>query len=110
MSRQTIYAIEAGTYIPNTAVSLKLARALESTVEEIFQIAPEPQTPDEILEATLIGDCASMVPGQPLRLCRVDDDIVGVAFTWKSRQCRRYLGPCPERLSVARWLPAPDMT
>ncbi len=79
MSRQTIYAIEAGTYIPNTAVSLKLARALESTVEEIFQIAPEPQTPDEILEATLIGDCASMVPGQPLRLCRVDDDIVGVA-------------------------------
>lgn len=79
VSRQTIYAIEAGTYIPNTAVSLKLAQALESTVEDIFQIAPEPLSPDEILEATLLGDCSTMVPGQPLRLCRVDDDVVGVA-------------------------------
>ena len=33
VSRQTVYAIEAGTYVPNTAVSLKLARALETTVE-----------------------------------------------------------------------------
>ena len=38
VSRQTVYAIEAGTYVPNTAVSLRLARALETTVEEIFQI------------------------------------------------------------------------
>lgn len=27
VSRQTIYAMEAGTYVPNTAVALRLARA-----------------------------------------------------------------------------------
>src|ERR1022692_4757495 len=31
VSRQTIYAIEAGTYVPNTEVALNLARALEVT-------------------------------------------------------------------------------
>ena len=36
VSRQTIYAIEAGTYIPNTEVALKLARELKTTVEELF--------------------------------------------------------------------------
>jgi putative molybdopterin biosynthesis protein len=79
VSRQTVYAIEAGTYVPNTAVSLRLARALETTVEEIFQIEPEAQTPDEILEANLLGDCEFMASGQPLRLCRVDRNLVGVA-------------------------------
>ena len=29
ITRQAIYAIEAGTYIPNTAVALRLARALK---------------------------------------------------------------------------------
>ena len=36
VSRQTIYAIEAGTYIPNTEVALNLARELKTTVEELF--------------------------------------------------------------------------
>src|SRR5438045_5559105 len=79
VSRQTVYAIEAGTYVPNTAVSLRLARALEPTVEEIFQIEDEARAPDEILEANLLGDCEFMAPGQPLRLCRVDRNLVGVA-------------------------------
>lgn len=79
ISRQTVYAIEAGTYVPNTVVSLKLARALETTVEEIFQIAPEDQAPDEIEEATVLGDSESMVPGLPLRLCSVDGHLVAVA-------------------------------
>src|SRR5450759_1889667 len=41
VSRQTIYAMEAGEYIPNTAVALKLARQLESTVEELFRLEPD---------------------------------------------------------------------
>ncbi len=36
VSRQTIYAIEDGSFVPNTTVSLQLARALDVTVEEIF--------------------------------------------------------------------------
>ena len=38
VSRQTIYAIEAGSYVPNTTLALKLARALETTVEALFQL------------------------------------------------------------------------
>jgi len=79
VSRQTIYAIEAGTYVPNTAVSLKLARALDVKVEEIFQIEPEAGVPDDIVDAVVLGDIDSMSPGQPLRLCGVGNHVVAVA-------------------------------
>jgi putative molybdopterin biosynthesis protein len=79
VSRQTVYAIEAGTYVPNTAVSLKLARALETTVEELFQIEEKSEVVEEIAEATLLGDTESMAPGQLLRLCNVNSHIVAVA-------------------------------
>src|SRR6185437_14464510 len=36
VSRQTIYAIEAGDYVPNTALALQLARILEARVEDLF--------------------------------------------------------------------------
>src|SRR5882757_1020526 len=47
VSRQTIYAMEAGTYVPNTAVALRLARALDTSVEELFALAGnrEPRKP-----------------------------------------------------------------
>jgi DNA-binding XRE family transcriptional regulator len=32
VSRQTIYAIEDGSFIPNTAIALRLARALDVSV------------------------------------------------------------------------------
>jgi DNA-binding XRE family transcriptional regulator len=38
VSRQTIYAIEAGKYLPNTAVALKLARTLSVSLEDIFSL------------------------------------------------------------------------
>ena len=79
VSRQTIYAIEAGNYVPNTSVSLKLARILETTVEEIFQLEPEDQATDETAEAMLLGDPESMPPGQPLRLCSVNGHLVAVS-------------------------------
>src|SRR4051812_5375080 len=41
VTRQAIYAIEAGTYMPNTAVALRLSRALDSTVEGLFELEPE---------------------------------------------------------------------
>ncbi len=79
VSRQTIYAIEAGTYVPNTAVSLKLARALDVKVEVIFQIAAAARASDAVLDAVVLGDIDSMVPGQPLRLCGVGNHVVAVA-------------------------------
>jgi len=36
VSRQTIYAIEDGSFVPNTAVALQLSRVLDVNVEEIF--------------------------------------------------------------------------
>src|SRR5260370_15501779 len=36
VSRQTIYAMEAGTYVPNTAAALRPARARHTNVEKLF--------------------------------------------------------------------------
>jgi len=79
VSRQTIYAIEAGTYVPNTAVSLKLARALDVKVEEIFQLEPESSIPHDVVDAVVLGNIEFMAPGQPLRLCGVGNLVVAVA-------------------------------
>jgi molybdate-binding protein/DNA-binding XRE family transcriptional regulator len=77
VTRQTIYAIEAGTYIPNTEVTLRLARELEVTVEELFSIPQERD--DEAAAATAEylsqGDAPS---GQAVRVCRVGAKWVSV--------------------------------
>ena len=56
VSRQTIYAIEAGTYVPNTEVALNLARELEVTVDELFslQAAADLKSPGSL--ATMAAD------------------------------------------------------
>lgn len=80
VSRQTIYAIEAGTYIPNTAVALRLARALETTVEELFKLPDESQVPElPTGEAVLLPGGAVPEPGQPVELCRVNRRLVAAA-------------------------------
>lgn len=38
VSRQTINAIESGKFVPSTVVALKIARAFERPVEEIFSL------------------------------------------------------------------------
>jgi molybdate-binding protein/DNA-binding XRE family transcriptional regulator len=83
VSRQTIYAMEAGSYVPNTIVALKLARALATTVEELFQIEPEAVSPAESCEALLIG--GQTYEGQPVQLCQVGGQLIAVApdnFDW----------------------------
>lgn len=78
VSRPTVYAIEAGTYVPNTAVSLKLARALDATVEELFQMEPEQPVQPVEAEAVVLSGREPMQLGQPLRLCKVDGHLVAV--------------------------------
>jgi len=73
VSRQTIYAMEAGSYVPNTAVALKLARVLETTVEELFTLPQEFAEPDLRLETvTLLPGSGTPEAGQPVQLCQVD--------------------------------------
>ena len=38
VSRQTINAIEANKYVPSTVLALKIARAFQKPVEEIFML------------------------------------------------------------------------
>jgi molybdate-binding protein/DNA-binding XRE family transcriptional regulator len=78
ISRQTIHAIEAGSYVPNTVVSLKLARILDTTVEELFQFEAEQKTIDETAEVFILGEPTSLAKGQPLRLVQVNGHIVAV--------------------------------
>ena len=38
VTRKTINTVENGVFIPSTLLALKLARALETTVEALFQL------------------------------------------------------------------------
>ncbi len=67
VSRQTIHAIEAGDYLPNTQVALLLARELQVTVEDLFSLSapPEPALAVELL-------CPAP-QGAPIQLCQVNN-------------------------------------
>lgn len=80
VTRQTIYAMEAGSYVPNTAVALRLARALETSVEDLFAL------PDDSggaalrrSQALLLPGSGEIEPGQPVQLCRMGKKLVASA-------------------------------
>jgi molybdate-binding protein/DNA-binding XRE family transcriptional regulator len=77
VSRQTIYAIEAGTYVPNTEVALNLARELEVTVDELFLLQEAAPAPPESLAAEVLSAGPS-VKGQPVRVCQIGSHWVSV--------------------------------
>ena len=78
VSRQTIYAIEAGTYVPNTEVSLKLARALEVGIEELFSLAPEDEDNDPQPLGSEILSADPLQAGQAVQVCRIGKHLVSV--------------------------------
>lgn len=41
VTRKTINTIEKGKYVPSTFLALKLSKALDVTVEELFQLPPD---------------------------------------------------------------------
>ncbi len=41
VSRQTVVSVEKGDYAPSVYLALRVARALESTVEELFPLEEE---------------------------------------------------------------------
>jgi molybdate-binding protein/DNA-binding XRE family transcriptional regulator len=82
LSRQSIYAIESGDYVPNTTVALQLARILEVPVEELFALpneaplrtrsapirllAPPGQPADLPLRTALVAGTLVAVPASPV--------------------------------------------
>lgn len=78
VTRQTIYAIEAGAYVPNTTVALRLARALEVSVEELFRLDDGPSAPAVTQEVDMLPGGQEPEPGLPVQLCHVDRRILAV--------------------------------
>jgi len=77
VSRQTIYAIEAGTYVPNTEVALNLARELEVMVDELFSLQDGlPKAPESLAAEVLSAEPSSK--GQPVRICQIGSRWVSV--------------------------------
>lgn len=75
VTRQTIYAIEAGDYVPNTTLALQLAQILEVRVEELFSIdAESPSLPKPVA----VDFLAPVRRGQSVQLCRVGNRTVAV--------------------------------
>jgi len=67
LSRQALSAIEAGRYLPNTAVALRLAQALGCAVEELFAF---------LSSATVRARLAEESPAVRVRLGRVRSHLV----------------------------------
>jgi putative molybdopterin biosynthesis protein len=79
LTRQTIYAIEAADYAPNTAVALQLACALAVTVEDLFRLEEATPRAERILEADLLCEGPDVYDGQPVQLAQVGSRTVAVA-------------------------------
>jgi putative molybdopterin biosynthesis protein len=75
ITRQTIYAIEAGNYIPNTTLALQLAKILEVRVEELFTLEIEAAAPKPVP----VDFITPVRAGQPVQLCRVGKRMIGVS-------------------------------
>jgi putative transcriptional regulator len=41
VSRQTIFSIESGKYVPSTILALKIAKTFNKSVEKLFELEPE---------------------------------------------------------------------
>ncbi len=111
VSRQTIYAIEEGSFVPNTAIALRLARELEVPVEDLFSLCDEP--PREVTAELLAGTLFKPGKDQPVRLCSVGNRQIavlapavstylpeadGVIESYAGRSVRvKYAGPVPEK-------------
>src|SRR5262245_26247132 len=80
VSRQTIYAIEAGDYVPNTEVALLLARELEVPIDELFSLQNGVQPPPESVSAELLS-ATPPEKGQPVRICQMGSRWVSVPVT-----------------------------
>jgi len=77
VNRQTIYAMEAGTYVPNTAIALKLAHILDVEVEELFRL-DYTDAPARVEAAELMPSDQEAQPGLPVQICEVEDRLVAM--------------------------------
>jgi len=77
VSRQTIYAIEAGTYVPNTEVALPLAHELEVSVEDLFKLPSLNRADTGSFQAEYLS-AEKPENGRPVQTCKVGSTWVSV--------------------------------
>lgn len=80
VTRQTIYSIEAGNYVPNTVVALRMGQTLGVSVEELFPLDDDvtPFTyPEE--NALLLPSSQPPYEGQPVQLCQVGRNLIAAS-------------------------------
>ncbi len=77
VSRQTVYAIESGNYVPNTEVTLRLARELEVRVEELFSLGVDGEEVGGNAAGTMLSAHPAGI-GQAVRVARVGERLVSV--------------------------------
>src|SRR5689334_19619620 len=78
VTRQTVYAIEAGSYMPNTEVALRIARELEVSVEELFQLAADRSGHHADLISADYLSSSKPEKGRPVRTCKVGSKWVSI--------------------------------
>lgn len=71
VTRQSIHAIETGEYIPNTEVALRLARALDVSVEELFALPGSTRDRFAPIRAEIVSRSAGIERSPVTRLCKV---------------------------------------
>lgn len=85
VTRQTIYSMEAGSYVPNTVVALKLGRVLGVSVEELFPLEADEAFSYPPESVVLLQNTQAAYEGQPVQLCQVGSQLVATcpeALTW----------------------------
>jgi len=71
LTRQAVSAVEAGQYVPNTLVALRLAAVLGCSVEDLFTV---PDRPNQI-DVEFVGSPLAAMSGR-VRLARVGDRLL----------------------------------
>ena len=84
VTRQTVYSMEAGSYVPNTLVALKIAQTLGVRGEDLFRIEEDALPAHYATNVEILPGEQDAQPGQPVQLCRVG---------------RRLVAACPEPLA-----------
>jgi DNA-binding XRE family transcriptional regulator len=105
LTRQAINAVEAGHYIPNTLVALRLARALGCHVEDLFQLLEDRPR----IEAEWLAETAAEA-GERVQVARVGNRLLArplmgslAAFTAADGLTAPDQGSVQPRGAVDRW-------
>jgi putative molybdopterin biosynthesis protein len=90
ITRQSISAIESGAYVPNTAVALRLGRALGCTVEELFRESDISQklrarTCSITVDQAGAGPRGAYASPHRVQLARVGTDMIASTLTEQGR-------------------------